>query len=97
MGFRVRPERLPELTKALAGVRDLIEAATPEQVAITAPGDEPVSIDAARRLGIDLSLRHYEVNRAHRQRIEDALATFGATVSEYLATEDRAATTYGDK
>jgi hypothetical protein len=96
MGYTVRPERLRALVTALADVRDRIREATPAQVEIAAPGAEPVSIGAARRLGLDLSLRHYEANLAQRAALEEALAKFGATVTEYLAREEAGTTTFGD-
>lgn len=97
MGYRVRPERLPELVTALRRVGELIQEATPAQVAIAAPGDEPVSIGAAQRLGTDMSLRHYDANRAHRTAMETVLAKFGATAAEYLAREDSGTSMFGDK
>lgn len=94
MGFMVRPERLRKLESALAKVREQIQEATPTQVEIAAPGDEPVSINAAKRLGLDLSLRHFEANRKHRAAIEDALAKFGATAAEYSTREETATSSY---
>ena len=97
MGYRVRPERLPELVTALRRVGELIQDATPTQVEIATPGDEPVSIDAATLLGRDMSLRHYDANRAHRTAMETVLAKFGATATQYRASEENGTTMFGDK
>lgn len=97
MGYRVRPERLPELVTALTRVGELIQAATPAQAAIATPGDEPASIDAAQRLGLDMSLRHFDANRAHRAAMATVLAKFGATANEYLAREESGKTMFGDQ
>lgn len=94
MDYRVRPERLPTLMKSLEEVRHHIAAATPAQVEIAAPAEELVSIDAVRRLGLDTSLLHYQVNKAHREALENALAAFGATLTDYLAREESGELTF---
>jgi hypothetical protein len=87
MRFRVEPDQLGELDAALTEVLAHLRAATPAGHGIAAPGDEPVSVDAARRLGEGMATLHHEANRAHRKVVEAAAEAFGATRALYTARE----------